>query len=178
MNGWAKKLEYSLAKQQEFDKELLKSHLSKCVSVEKADTDLDRKGIDYIATIDGGAKVFIDAKTRTSGCSKFWKDGEPELALETWSVVEDRKVGWTLDGRKLTDYVLYTFPKEDCDRYFFLPFQLLKKVFTERGRSWYRKYPVKTQKSYSGSSVWHSECVFVPAKIVLNAITLSMQGAA
>ena len=124
MNNFYEKLSYSLGHQQTVDCNILRSHIPKCIGVEKTSVDIDRTGVDYIATLQGGTKIFIDAKTRTPGCSRYWK-GEPELAIETWSVVEKKIPGWTFNEKSDVDYILYTFPKEDYAGYFFIPFQLL-----------------------------------------------------
>ena len=94
------KLQFSLGEREIVDKNVLKNTICGSVKIEKTDEKLDREGIDYISPLRGGAKVFIDAKTREPGASRYWKNGEPDLALEIWSVVRDErhpgKVGWTL----------------------------------------------------------------------------------
>lgn len=173
MNGWKEKLEYSLGQQQDFDFQLLKQHIPRCVSIRKTDTEQDKSGVDYVATLANGAEIFIDAKTRMAGSSKFWKNNEAELALEVWSVV-NKKVGWTLNTASNVDYILYTFDKSDWNKYYFLPFQLLRKAFYEKGAAWKEKYKQREQ----WSDGWKSAAIFVPASVVLNAIQETMTGAA
>ena len=98
MNDWQEKLEYSLGQQQAFDIALLKKHIPRCESIRKTDIEQDKSGVDYVATLAHGAEVLIDAKTRTPGSSKYWANGEAELALEVWSVI-GKKVGWTLSTK-------------------------------------------------------------------------------
>lgn len=143
------------------------------VDVEKTTYELDRSGIDYIAHLRRGAEVFIDLKLRDKGCSKFWRNGE-ELALETWSVMPENgslgKVGWTLDEAKRTHYTLHAFDPSDSDSVFILPFQLLRKAFLAKRTKWeslYRKAPQQ-------SATWKSECIFIPATVVLAAINEAM----
>ena len=173
------KLEYSLGEREIFDIELLKKIIPKCVSITKTDEDIDKTGIDYIATLNGGATINIDAKTREPGSSKWWMHGEPELALERWSVIRQNnvepKIGWTLNTKSLVDYVLYTFDKSDSDKYFFIPFQILRTVFQNNGKDWSNKYGIKIQKSEHNSK-WKSSAVFVPASIVLSEVGKLMQG--
>lgn len=176
MNDWNEKFAYSLSAQQQFDISLLKQHVPDCVEVQKTTLEMDKKGIDYIATLEDGAEVYIDGKTRIAGASRFWKDGEPELALELWSVMEKHKKGWTLSAASNVDYVLFTFDKHDCDRYFFIPYQLLRKAFLKHGRKWCVVYPRKIQSSVRGDLIWHSEAVFVPARVVLRAVSNCMFG--
>lgn len=122
-------------------------------------------GADYLANLPGGRVIRIDAKRRREGCSSYWTDGE-ELALETWSDIEHHKVGWTLDVTKATEYVLFTFSPKDSQRQFLLAFQQLRRVFTENQGEWAQQYRVREQ----SSGRWHSECVFIPARVVRAAM--------
>lgn len=174
MNDWKQKLEYSLAAAAEFDCRLLKEHIPGCVSVRKTDVETDKTGIDYVATLHGGAEVYIDAKTREQGCSRFWKNGIPELAVEIWSNRERKTQGWAWSGKSNVDYILYTFARSDCDRYWFIPFQLMRKALYENAQVWFRKYPYKTQRS----NTWTSGALFIPAPELVAAVTACMEGAA
>lgn len=170
MNDWNEKFEYSLSEQQRFDIAILKDYIPGCIEVRKTSQEEDKKGIDYIAKLNGGAEILIDAKTRMPGSKKYWKNGEAELALETWSVVGKKK-GWTLSEESNVDYILYTFNSNEWDKFYLFPFQMLRKAFIQNGREWCERYGRKTQ--YSNS--WTSECVFVPASVVLNAVSNTMQ---
>ena len=70
------------------------------------------------------------------------------------------------------DYILYTFDPSEWPKYYFLPFQLLRIAFFKNGRAWLRRYGTKRQQSNS----WQSECMFVPASVVVSAITDLMNG--
>ena len=146
MNNFYEKLSYSLGHQQTVDCNILRSHIPKCIGVEKTSVDIDRTGVDYIATLQGGTKIFIDAKTRTPGCSRYWK-GEPELAIETWSVVEKKIPGWTFNEKSDVDYILYTFPKEDYAGCFFIPFQLLRSASIRCYPDWRKRFPKHYQRN-------------------------------
>lgn len=172
MNDWNSKLEYSLSAQQQFDIYLLMNYIPHCISIRKTSVEEDRKGVDYVAVLQNGAEILIDAKTREPGSKRYWKHGEAELALEIWSVVEREKIGWTLNNSTNVDYILYRFDRKDWDKFYFIPFQLLRKAFWENGPKWVETYVRKKQKSNS----WTSECVFVPASIVLDAVSKIMQG--
>lgn len=172
LNLWSEKLEYSLSIQQEFDIQILKKHITNCKSIVKTDEKQDKSGVDYIAKLNDGAEILIDAKTRLKGSSKYWKFGEPELALEVYSVVENKKLGWTLNDTTNVDYILYTFDKSDAEVYYFIPFQLLRKAFWLNGKEWAKKYGYKIQASDS----WHSSAVFVPASTVIKSVYAQMWG--
>lgn len=174
-----KQLEFSQGIVQRTAEETIKTMLCGCVSVSKANIILDKSGIDYIATLRGGATVGIDHKARAAGCKKHWRQG-PELALEKWSVVPSEncptgKPGWTLDESKATDYTLHTFAIEDTFVAYLLPFQLLRVAFRRRINQWWKSFRHELQISTrQGSGGWRSECIFVPAFEVLEGIKEEM----
>lgn len=157
------------------DESTIMALLDGCVTVTSSTAELDKKGVDYIATLRGGADVYIDAKTREEGCSKYWKNGEPELAIELWSVMpggkfnmprERSKAGWTIDEAKITDMVLYTFSTSDCPTAFLFPFQSLRIAARRMLKHWMQRFKVDIQTSGN----WQSQAVFVPASEVMIAI--------
>lgn len=167
--------QFSLGEREQFDISLLQKAINKCVRVEKTTEELDRKGIDYIATLDGGSEIYIDAKTRRS----VWCiDGSPVLALEMWSVKPQNgysgKIGWTLNTETNVDMILYTFPKDKWKYFYLIPFQFLRMAFQENGRYWLDKYGSRIQEN----GRWQSECMFVPAHVVLEAVSKQMIGVA
>ena len=168
------KLQFSLGDRQSVDMNLLKQSITGCESVEKTDDETDKAGIDYIATLRRGAKIMIDAKTRAKGASRYWKNREPEFALEIWSARpkdgNHGKTGWTLDESSQVDLILYTFDPSDCKTFYLLPFQFLRMAFVEHRNEWITTYGKKTQ----DSGAWTSEAVFVPASVVLDAIREQM----
>jgi hypothetical protein len=161
----------------------IKSMLSKCESVRPALQAQDKAGVDYIATIQGGREVFVDLKTRTSGCSRYWKaksrTGEPipELAIETWSVCPNKRqpngqIGWTFDTQKETDLILYRFDHQDCDRAFMLCFHTLRTAAERKREDWLAGCKVDRQRNHS----YLSESIFVRADWVLDAMRMAMCG--
>lgn len=168
---------YALERQSR-DIAILQSHFPKAASVRKTDMKEDRAGIDYIVTLNKGAEIGVDAKTRFQGCSRFWKNGIPELALEIWSNKEEKILGWTLDTKTNVDYILFSFDPADSGNCYVIPFQLLQKAFWENGKSWVHEYRIRTQynKGYYGE--WTSWSVFVPAPVVLEAVSQAMTGGA
>jgi hypothetical protein len=167
------KLAASKGERSATDAATIKQLLDGCVSVAAAETELDKKGVDFVATLRGGAQVMVDVKSRVSGCSRYWKNGQPELAIEKWSVMpggrfNERfpKAGWTLDEAKVTDMILYVFPPEDCTTAFLLPFQSLRMAARRNIEAWMRTHKVDTQTS----NRWQSQAVFVPADEVLTAL--------
>lgn len=170
-------LNYSRGVREQTDAMTIQTMISGCNSVTKTDVEDDRAGVDYIATLRGGATVLIDAKTRTAGCSKYWKQG-PELALEKWSVMPggkygtlQGKTGWTLCETKNVDYILFTFDPSDSVEVFLYPYQLLRMTFRRMLNQWWGVYKKDTQDSRG----WESQCVFVPESVVWAALRDSMR---
>ena len=179
------RLAFSRGEREVFDKDLLMKAIPSCINVEKTDEATDRAGIDYIAMLRGGAKINIDAKTRDKYSSRFWHYGEPELALERFSVCPSDDpngqgiIGWTLSETSNVDMILYTFDRYDTDMVYLIPFQHLRMAFWNNGAKWVNKYGYKFQRSEKKeyrNKGWKSQAVFVPASVVLQAVTYAMQG--
>jgi hypothetical protein len=173
------KLAYSQGERQQNDIDTLMELILGCVSVEKTDTETDKTGIDYIATLRSGATIRIDAKTRERGCSRFWHNG-PELAPEKWSVRpggkyaisrSQAKAGWTLSEANDVDYIYCTFHDDDCRTCWLLPFQLYRMAFSKNLLMWACTYKSAIQ----DSGTWESECIFIPASVVTEAINDEMR---
>jgi len=168
------------------DIETLRQKIPGCVGVEKTGEDLDRLHVDYVAYLRRGAVLHIDAKARRAGAKRFWKNfivgrqgvpnGEPDLAIETWSVKpteqqKDGRAGWTFDESADTDLILYTFDSSDTNEFFLLSFPLLRIAARQSIAEWAKRFKVATQCSRrNGEIVWQSECCLVPALIVQDAI--------
>jgi hypothetical protein len=161
------------------DTATIQSMIAGCVCVKTVtDIGMDKLGVDFVATLRGGAEVYIDAKCRTAGCSRYWR-GEPEVAIEKWSVMPGGKfgtsqqaarTGWTLDEGKITDLVLYTFDPTDCPVAYLLPFQHLRMAARRRINEWMREHKDDIQQSSEGGRHWQSQAVFVPVSKVVAAI--------
>lgn len=174
------KLNYSFEVTSKFDMEVLKQVIPNCRDVRKSSMERDKFGIDYIATLKGGSEVYIDGKTREVGTSKWWKYGEPELALETWSVCPGgkyntpnnlKKPGWSWDSSKLSDLILYTFHPSDTSNAYILPFQHIRMAVHKYMREWIAKYGMKTQETEINGFRYESQAVFIPASVLVEAIS-------
>jgi hypothetical protein len=172
--GFDERLSFSRGQREASDVATLMAMIPGCVSVTKTDVEMDRRGVDYIAELRRGDQLWIDAKARDKGCSKYWK-GEPEVALETWSVAPGGRyqtdsasavVGWTLTEAKHVDLILFTFDPQDCRDAYLLSFPLLRAAFRRHGRRWETTYRVERQESDG----WESECMFVPISAVFDAV--------
>ena len=173
MYDFLERLEWSKGTRLESDALTIMSMLDGCISVVEAPVELDKKGVDYIATLRRGAEVYIDIKTRTTGCSMYWGN-VPEVAIELWSVRPSlgnkKKIGWTLDEAKITDMIFYVWDPEDTPEAYLIPFQSLRVAARRNIMKWLNTYKVDIQNSGS----WESEAVFVPVDVVLDEVVNAM----
>lgn len=130
----------------------------------------DRSGTDWWIKRKGNKPLSVDVKVRSKD---YRTRGEDDLALETWSVKEVGKIGWTRDPNRTTDYVLWFWV--DTGRWCLIPFQMLCRVFENKWQEWSMEYGTHTQFTPTPQGGYHSECIFVPREIVWAAI-LKMYG--
>lgn len=167
-------LEFSMNENAKLDCETIKAAIPNCVTVYKTDKKTDKKGIDYIAVLDHGAKINIDAKRRKAGVRKV--NGYPECALEIWSVMPDKannvvgKAGWTCSRSTDVDMILYVFDNSEWDKFYLVPFQHLRAAFQKNAREWAKIYRVSNQLN----EAWTSQCMFVPANVLIQAVADEM----
>ena len=183
MYSFQEQLDFSRGVREVDDLETIEALLPGC-TVRKTTKAQDVAGVDYIATLRNGAEIFIDGKARDRGASRFWRSG-PEFALERWSVIPggtfntpraQAKTGWTLCEKKQTDMVLFSFDPSDSHEVFLVSFQHLRLAFRANCLAWMASYKTDIQKTRQGAYQWESECVFVPAYVVLEAITDASRG--
>lgn len=176
MNSFRQCFEYSIGQRELFDEDVLRNAIPYCMSVYKTNADTDRKGVDYIVTLTDGSQITVDAKTRQKGAKRWWKQEEPELALEKYSVVELKKVGWLFKNSAVhPDYILYTFDKSDSDKFYLVPYVLLRKAAYKRWKHWENQYGVKKQLN-SNHGGYTSDAIFVPASVLIGAVAHEMVG--
>lgn len=144
--------------------DILRLRIPGCLSVTPTDAEVDRSGVDWIATLQCRRSVGIDVKYRRKDCRAY---GNDDLALETWSVVGS-KPGWTRDVTKACEWILWVWG--DTGRFCMIPFLPLCCVFESNWHSWALRYGLRTQQTSRGATRWQSECVFVPRKIVVDSV--------
>lgn len=152
---------------------ILLGNIPGAVKVFKAHESNDRAGTDWWVEHTRGEFMSVDQKVREKDCTQF---GNDDLALETWSVVESRIPGWTRTSNKRTDYILWTWM--DTGRWCLLPFPMICKVFEGKWKQWRKSYRTAVQKTpvSNGRPGYHSECVFVPRKLVWEEIYTKFSG--
>ena len=121
----------------------------------------------------GGKMLGVDAKVREIDWAATHPE-EDDLALETWSVIEKQKVGWTRDESKRCDYILWLWT--DSKRFCLVPFPMLCAAFKVRWREWKKIYKVRQQKTPWHGGEYHSECVFVDRNEVWREIYRQCNG--
>lgn len=148
---------------------VLMGQIPGAANVIQASKSNDRGGVDWWVEHVAGKFLGVDAKVRGEDYSAHPdpKRRSDDLALETWSVVQDAnhkgKPGWTLCGHRRTDYVLWLWT--DTRRFCLLPFPMLCGVFQRHWQRWAREFKTARQWTpppFGDGYGWHSECVFVP----------------
>lgn len=142
---------------------ILLAEIPGAVSVEAAATVNDKQGVDWWVEMSTARHLAVDAKVREKDWAASHPD-EDDLALETWSVVEQRIPGWTRDSSKRCDYVLWLW--KDTGRFCLVPFPMLCRVFDQNWMVWLNTYRSAKQHTPRGNGGYHSECVFVPRRVL------------
>lgn len=127
----------------------------------------DRQGVDWWVEMSSARHLAVDCKVRKEDWAATHPN-EDDLALETYSVVEDGKQGWTRDEHKRCDYILWLWL--DTRRFCLIPFPMLCRVFKENWQQWRDQYRTEQQFTPSSRGGYHSECVFVPRRVIWAAM--------
>ncbi|MBT9167757.1 MAG: hypothetical protein DDT19_01097 [Syntrophomonadaceae bacterium] len=118
-----------------------------------------KQGVDKILHFKSGYKVTIDEKKR--------REDYGDIALETWSIWENRKRGWLYYCK--CDYVVYAIMPAQIA--YLLPVLLLKRAWHEHGKVWLQKY--KEFSSYNPG--YTTKNIAVPVDVLLGAIAAEMK---
>lgn len=147
---------------------ILLMNIPGAVRAYKAGSQNDRDGTDWWVEIPG-RHLSVDCKVRKEDyAAKPDPYGGDDLALETFSVVETDKIGWTRDPNKRTDYVLWLWL--DTGRWCLISFPQLCAVFIENWQNWKAIHKTRKQNTTTSYGGYHSECVFVPRREVWAAM--------
>lgn len=178
------RMAFSKAVRQESDLATLRLMFPACIDVRKTGRAEDVGGVDYVVSLRRGGALAVDGKARDAGCSRWWRNGAPEVALEIWNVrpggsyatpPSRQKTGWTLDESRNVDLILFTFHPSDHPFAYVRPLPLLRESLRRNFGTWRDRYRSDIQKSSrqerDGVLRWESECVFVPLAVVDQAIS-------
>lgn len=144
--------------------EILCKQIPAALKVEKATEREDRCGTDWWVNIANGHRLSVDCKVRSKDYLE--SEGKDDLALETWSVVEKKIVGWSRDAMKRTDYVMWFW--QPTGRWCLVPFPMLCTVFAHKWQEWCGQF--KTAQQFTTGRNYHSEVVYVPRRTLWRAI--------
>ena len=154
---------------------ILRGALTGVIGIRAASLEDDRNGTDWWVDRVNGRSLSIDVKARRED---FALRGQDDLALELWSVMatawEGGSIGWTLDPRKQTDYILWLW--HESGRWCLVPFPLLSAAFKVNYDEWC-SYKHAVQTSHRNGRSWKSECVYVPRVVVWRAMYSLFGGA-
>lgn len=134
----------------------------------------DRMGVDWWVEMANARHLAVDVKVRAEDWAAMHPD-QDDLALETWSVIEAKKIGWTRDPNKRCDYVLWLW--QDTKRFCLLPFPMLCRVMQRHWQAWSKEHKVARQRTKQTGQTYHSECVFVPRVVVWRRVYDAYGGA-
>ncbi len=161
------KMSHGIASSFDF-RQVLLSQFPSAISIRKASDVEDRVGTDWWVERQNNKPLSVDLKSRAVDY------GKDDLALETWSVIEANKIGWTRDIEKGTDYIIWFW--DDTKRWCIIPFPMLCHIFIKEWKHWSMIYPTARQKTKTPKGLYHSECVFVPRQIVWDTIIKEYRG--
>lgn len=152
---------------------LLVARIRGAVAAHRSHVSNDRTGVDWWVELESQDRhLGVDVKARAED---YALRGADDYALETWSVVEDKVPGWTRDALKKTDYILFFWA--ETGRFALVPFRLLLAVFEEKWELWSSMYRTAVQRTTGGRGRdWHSQCVFVPRRVVWGALYEKFSG--
>jgi hypothetical protein len=157
--------------------DFLLSRIAGAVNVYPSDYKDDKAGTDLWVELQNGKRISVDVKVKDEDCqnktNKRTNKQYDDLCLELWSDVEHKRVGWTLNPDKITDFVLFKWV--ESKRKHLINFRLLCLAFTQNKEKWIAKYPTHRNTTvFSKGTDWerlvYGEIVFVPRPVVWRAI--------
>ncbi len=97
-----------------------------------------------------------------------------EWTVKPWLDDRRQETGWTLNGKKRTDYVMYTWPNTNGLRFWIVPFHPLCSAARISWRAWAAKYEEKA----APNRTYLTLSVFVPRHEIARAMRAVMVGVA
>lgn len=126
------------------------------VRVDRANAADDKRGVDFWAFLRGGNRQGVDLKLRRAD----WGD----LYVELVSRASEGTPGWTVDVKKVTDYVLFLWPR----RHLLLPYPQLRAAVRRNEASYRERFGTRWSKSYSETADWRTENVGIPEGVLFS----------
>ena len=130
----------------------------------KANQGEDINGTDHWVIPKNGQRLSVDIKARR------FDRGKNDVALEPWSIKEKNIEGWTRNGNKRTDYILFYW--HDTGKFYFESFHILRVAYMKNWREWLEKFYSPEQPNKG----WTSQCTFVPIGVLKDAMRNVTEG--
>lgn len=102
--------------------------------------NLQKSGVDVLLKLKDKKYLTIEEKFRFS-------DYE-DLLIEIWSAKERNSIGWTIDDKKITDYLVYV-----TNRIYFFDYKKLRNLAKENLDNWTNKYQMISVKNEGYTSI-------------------------
>ena len=129
----------------------------------EATPDEDRRGTDLWVVRRGLPSLSVDFKHRDVCPVEKW--GSDDACVETCSVYRDgrrEKPGWSIDQRKRTDILIYTWPAGTARRFWILWFPLFQAAALANWRAWRDEYRERAAQNRG----YQTLCVYPPRKVI------------
>jgi len=136
------------------------------LAIHKAHDENDKRGIDYFLEFKNGRMEALDVKVRTKD---FARHGDAcNVALETIANSATGKPGWTFDGDKLTDWVLFLWL--DTERDDLVHFRQLRAAASANVTAWLAARRVAKQTTKTARGSYSAESLFVSPRDMWSGI--------
>lgn len=150
----------------------------------RASEEDDRNGTDYWITRCGDLPaISVDVKRR-SFCPRE-KFGSDDACIETTSIYKGpqekpfldkyrARPGWSIDSKKRTDFIAYTWPHDCGERFWIIPFVPLCRAATINWRAWAVEYGERPAVNNSYLTL----SIYPPRVEIARAMRVLMRGVA
>jgi hypothetical protein len=142
---------------------LIKQIVSGPLRIEQTTLELDKLGVDFILHTSSDSYNIEVKNQKSHGHLR-------RIHLEYSSVVETNAIGWALDPKKVTDWLLVIW-HDETRRWVMIDYSKLRSAFQANFETWC-KYKHRPQKSYDEvtDGMWHSLAAPVPLDVIYAAL--------
>lgn len=129
----------------------IRRNLPDALNIHRAAMDNDKMGVDYFIEFQGAQMRTLDVKARRQD---YALKGQPSICLEIWSNYETKKVGWTRDPKKITDYILFYWHESQASM--LVDFHRLRPLFDRDWQDWRMVFgsSIQKNKNYTSESLF------------------------
>lgn len=116
--------------------------------------------------LEGVPELRIAIRVGTWDASEHGTPVNPMVPLESLSVIEDGKIGWTLDERFDGDWILYTWDERISERYWLIQHEVLRRTYAEHWPSFKAREKRSWTPRRGKQKDYHSRFVYVPLETI------------